>query len=170
MGFSEQLKKARSNMNYTQQQVADLMGITKSTYCGYETGKRQPDVAKIKKLACILNTSGDVLLETGFEKEMSIKDEEKQVCQSYDLELLGEAYGYKIPSLNISLKKSDIDLIHKYHALDEHGRDIINTILDKELARCGETHGKENDINEADKAALELGSIKHILNSFEKNA
>ena len=69
MGFPEQLKKARLNMDYTQQQVADLMGITKSTYCGYETGKRQPDVAKIKQLACILNPSGDILLETGFEQE-----------------------------------------------------------------------------------------------------
>ncbi len=57
MAFSKQLKKARLNMNYTQQQVADLMGITKSTYCGYETGKRQPDVAKIKQLATILITN-----------------------------------------------------------------------------------------------------------------
>ncbi|MBD5536780.1 MAG: helix-turn-helix transcriptional regulator [Lachnospiraceae bacterium] len=64
MGFPEQLKKARKKMNYTQQQIADKMGITKSTYCGYETGKRQPDVKKIKQLAEILNTSGDILLET----------------------------------------------------------------------------------------------------------
>ena len=69
MGFPDQLKKARLNMDYTQQQVADLMGITKSTYCGYETGKRQPDVAKIKQLARILNTSGDILLETGLDQE-----------------------------------------------------------------------------------------------------
>lgn len=66
MGFTDQLKRARLSMGLTQQQVADIMGITKSTYCGYETGKRQPDVAKIKKLASILHTSGDVLLETGF--------------------------------------------------------------------------------------------------------
>lgn len=66
MGFPEQLKMARLNMNYTQQQVADLMGIAKSTYCGYETGKRQPDVEKIKLLARVLQTSGDILLETGF--------------------------------------------------------------------------------------------------------
>ena len=45
MGFSEQLKKARVSMGYTQQQVADALGLTASTYCGYETGKRQPDVA-----------------------------------------------------------------------------------------------------------------------------
>lgn len=75
MGFPEQLKMARLNMNYTQQQVADLMGIAKSTYCGYETGKRQPDVEKIKKLACILQTSGDILLETGFSPESEGKFE-----------------------------------------------------------------------------------------------
>lgn len=75
MGFPEQLKMARLSMNYTQQQVADLMGIAKSTYCGYETGKRQPDVEKIKKLACILQTSGDILLETGFSPESEDKFE-----------------------------------------------------------------------------------------------
>ncbi len=75
-------------MNYTQQEVADLMGITKSTYCGYETGKRQPDVAKIKQLATILNTSGDILLETGFEditSELDINDEARQLAQQYSL-------------------------------------------------------------------------------------
>lgn len=94
MGFPDQLKKARLNMDYTQQQVADLMGITKSTYCGYETGKRQPDVAKIKQLACILNISGDVLLETGFEQEppfanvtseLDIDNDVKQLAKQYSL-------------------------------------------------------------------------------------
>ena len=75
MGFPEQLKTARLSMNYTQQQVADMMGITKSTYCGYETGKRQPDVEKIKSLANILQTSGDVLLETGFTPESDAKSD-----------------------------------------------------------------------------------------------
>ena len=64
MGFSEQLKTARIAMGYTQQQVADALGLTARTYCGYETGKRQPDVAKLKQLARILNTTGSFLLET----------------------------------------------------------------------------------------------------------
>ena len=46
MSFSEQLRKARLARGYTQQQVADAIGITKSTYCGYETNKRKPDVHK----------------------------------------------------------------------------------------------------------------------------
>ena len=69
MSFSEQLKKARLAVGLTQQEVADRAGITNSTYCGYETGKRQPDVEKIKLLASILQTSGDFLLETGFSSD-----------------------------------------------------------------------------------------------------
>lgn len=76
MSFAEQLKRARIAQGLTQQQVADLMGITNSTYCGYETGKRQPDVAKIKLLADILQTSGDILLETGFIPETNDKFDE----------------------------------------------------------------------------------------------
>lgn len=42
MSFADQLKLARISMGLTQQEVADLMGITNSTYCGYETGIRSP--------------------------------------------------------------------------------------------------------------------------------
>lgn len=63
MSFSEQLKMARLRKRMTQQEVAEAMCITKSTYCGYETGKRRPDVEKLKRLAEILETSVDWLLE-----------------------------------------------------------------------------------------------------------
>ncbi|MBQ6432162.1 MAG: helix-turn-helix transcriptional regulator [Oscillospiraceae bacterium] len=65
MSFPERLRKARKQRGMTQQQVADLMQFDKSTYCGYETGKRQPDLQKIKQIASILGVSGDELLETG---------------------------------------------------------------------------------------------------------
>lgn len=66
MSFSDRLRSAREAKGYTQQQVADHMQIDKSTYCGYETGKRQPDVQKIKQLSKYLGVSGDELLETGY--------------------------------------------------------------------------------------------------------
>lgn len=66
MSFGEKLRAARESRGYTQQQVADFMKIDKSTYCGYETGKRQPDVQKIKQLSKFLGVSGDELLETGY--------------------------------------------------------------------------------------------------------
>ena len=77
MGFGEKLKAARKACGYTQQQIADLMEIDKSTYCGYETGKRQPDVQKIKQLSDILGVSGDTLLETGYEKKPLINGDEE---------------------------------------------------------------------------------------------
>lgn len=64
MSFRDNLRAARKAKQLTQQQVADILGVTKSTYCGYETGKRQPDVKKIKRLAEILNVPADILLET----------------------------------------------------------------------------------------------------------
>lgn len=64
MSFAENLRKARTAAGMTQQQVADKMGVTKSTYCGYETEKRQPDVPKIKQLSEILGVPSDYLLET----------------------------------------------------------------------------------------------------------
>lgn len=64
MSFKENLRLARERAGKTQREVADELGITNSTYCGYETGKRQPDVEKIKKIAQILRTPADTLLET----------------------------------------------------------------------------------------------------------
>lgn len=104
MSFSEQLKMARVKAGYTQQQIADFMGITKSAYCGYETGKRQPDVQKIKQIAGILNVSGDILLETG------ISDNEPTIVE--------------------------LEAIRKYRALDSHGKEIIDILLEKEYQRC----------------------------------
>lgn len=60
--FSENLKKARKQKGMTQAEIADLIGVAKSTYSLYESGKREPDVLKIKQLASVLNTTGDELL------------------------------------------------------------------------------------------------------------
>lgn len=76
MGFSEQLKTYRKKKNYTQQQIAEMLGLTKSTYSLYESGKVEPNVERIRKLTNILETSSDILLETGFEE---ITQEEKSL-------------------------------------------------------------------------------------------
>lgn len=64
--FKDRLRSARKSAKLTQKEVAVRLGITESTYCGYETGKREPDVLKIKAISSILGVSGDYLLETGF--------------------------------------------------------------------------------------------------------
>ena len=77
MKFGDRLKSARENKGFTQQYIADLMGIDKSTYCGYEIGKRMPDVEKTKALASILDVSTDFLI--------GVLDEEKPAANNDEL-------------------------------------------------------------------------------------
>ena len=62
MGFSDTLRAARQEKGLTQQEVARVLEVDKTTYSGYETGRRQPDVGKLQKLARLLELSGDQLL------------------------------------------------------------------------------------------------------------
>ena len=60
--FNENLKTAREKKNMTQKEVADSIGVAKSTYSLYESGNRETNVQTIKKIADTLNVSADDLL------------------------------------------------------------------------------------------------------------
>ena len=60
--LSEQLKKIRKAHGITQQQIADYLGITQSAYAYYETGRNEPDIETLKKLAEYYQTSIDFLV------------------------------------------------------------------------------------------------------------
>lgn len=66
--LGKRLKAARKAAGMTQKEAAAAIGVTESTYCGYETGKRSPDPRKISALAKVFDVSGDFLLDTGFEE------------------------------------------------------------------------------------------------------
>lgn len=83
MSFPLKLREARHNKGLTQQQIADKMGITKTTYCGYENGRREPDVEKIKKLACILELSCDELLEIDYRDKNYVSPVEMTGIKKY---------------------------------------------------------------------------------------
>lgn len=68
MEFNELLKKARVSAGLTQQQIANRVGITKSTYCGYETGKRNPDPPRIAQLAAAIGVSPNTFFADENEK------------------------------------------------------------------------------------------------------
>lgn len=60
--FNENLKEARERRGMTQKEVADIIGVAKSTYSLYESGNREPNDQTIKKIADTLNVSADDLL------------------------------------------------------------------------------------------------------------
>ncbi|WP_235560878.1 helix-turn-helix domain-containing protein [Bacillus sp. FJAT-28004] len=62
MMFAKRLKQLRKSRKLTMQEVADFLGVAKSTYAGYESGYRQPTLESIQTISRKLRTSADYLL------------------------------------------------------------------------------------------------------------
>ena len=60
--FNENLRYAREQKGLSQKDVAEKIGVAKSTYSLYVSGNREPNVQTIKKISDVLNVSADDLL------------------------------------------------------------------------------------------------------------
>lgn len=58
----ERLKNLRKGKGLTQQDLADMIGASKSLICCYETGKRNPSLENIISFMHIFGVSADFLL------------------------------------------------------------------------------------------------------------
>ena len=120
--FSKVLKELRINAGYSQKQVYDILGIRQSTFSAWETGRAEP--------------SADMLLK---------------LCKLYKVNDIFAAFGYDgyNEDGSIQLNIYEIDLIEKYRDLDDHGKDMVNTVLEKEHKRW-ESEQKDNNIIKLD--------------------
>lgn len=91
MFIGKRLKELRTKNNYTQQELGNLVNITKVSICCYEKGTRTPNIETLEDLSNILKVSTDYLL--GRETNVTIMENE-------------EPYGIKI-------SKNDIDIIRE---------------------------------------------------------
>lgn len=74
--FNENLKAAREKRGLSQKEVAESIGVAKSTYSLYESGNREPNVQTIKKISDLLSVSADDLL--------GIDEDEQTVAAHFD--------------------------------------------------------------------------------------
>ena len=56
------LKELRTEANYTQQQLAEMLGVNQQTVARWENNKTEPSIAQLKDLAMIFDTSVDAVL------------------------------------------------------------------------------------------------------------
>ncbi|OCN02523.1 helix-turn-helix transcriptional regulator [Caproicibacter fermentans] len=61
--INERLRELRIKSGYTQNQIAKILNIDRSTYSYYEIGKTMPDVSALMILAKVFNISINELLE-----------------------------------------------------------------------------------------------------------
>ena len=74
--FNENLKIARERKGISQKEMAEQIGVAKSTYSLYESGNREPNVQTIKKIADVLNVTADELL--------GLEDEPQTIAAHFD--------------------------------------------------------------------------------------
>ncbi len=92
---TQKVKEARKELNMSQGQLADLLGVSKVTICWYENGDRTPSLEHFCKLADILHLSLNELAG----REVSVVAEEEEEYQiklpKKDLEILSELKKYR---------------------------------------------------------------------------
>ena len=80
MSIGERLCASRKRLGYTQEYVAEHIGIAKSTYCGYEIGNREPSLDKLKRLCELYHVSSDYLL--GISRDMGYEEQDVQEMET----------------------------------------------------------------------------------------
>ena len=62
-GLTQKLKAFRESRGYSQNQLADYLGIERSSYTRYETGETEPSLFALNKLSILYGVSADFLLD-----------------------------------------------------------------------------------------------------------
>ena len=86
MTFGQRLKAFRKNENWTQQDLADMIGVSTQAISKWETDAGMPDISQIVPLSRALNISTDILL--GVVDDNDTKEFEKIYKKCMEIETL----------------------------------------------------------------------------------
>lgn len=90
--FGQNLIKFRNLCGFTQQQIADILNLNRTTYTKYETGVSEPSIEILKKIAAIYGVDANAILgDDTFTKSVSdfkmpiysLTKEEQQLIGTY---------------------------------------------------------------------------------------
>ena len=114
MLIGKRIKDLRIEKGLSQQELGDMIGVTKVSICGYENGTRIPSLESFGLLADVFGTTTDYLLG----REVPVINEETKEyigsISSADIELIQELKHY--PALYDKLLKDvkrAVNLINK---------------------------------------------------------
>lgn len=108
MSFRDRLKEARKKSGLNQDELAEMLGIAKTTISGYETGRREPEIAVLSKIMDVLKVDANYL----YQDEIDFLKNQN------------------------SLIPGEYESIKKYRFLDEHGKQLVDFVLSAEYERC----------------------------------
>ena len=106
MAFKDRLKEARLTKGLTQEQIAEKIGVAKSTFTGYEKGNSEPNMLTVSKIMKELQVDANYL----YQDEMG---------SNYPMKVSYDEYQH----------------IEKYRNLDRHGKKMVDFTLQEEWER-----------------------------------
>lgn len=104
MDLGNTIKHYRTIRNLTQKQLGDLLGVAEITIRQYETNKREPKIAQLKKIASVLNVPVSTLIgDLTYEQHVKnvwewIQDNDKKIKELI-IEIL-KTHNYNIEEKN----------------------------------------------------------------------
>lgn len=100
MAFNERLKEARLKSKMTQEQVAEKIGVAKSTFTGYEKGNSEPSMLILSKIMNVLKVDANFLWQDSMDYPMTVSYDEMAHIKKYR-----ELDDYGRESVNLILER-----------------------------------------------------------------
>ncbi len=110
MSCGNQLKIIRSANKLKQYQVADALGISRSTYCSYETGRRSVDMDTLSRLSHFYKLPMNAFFEDAYVESVS---EDEMYENGIEAKYLSQ------------LSYEEISLIAKLRAMSSEDREEV---------------------------------------------
>lgn len=109
MNVGERINELRKLRGFTRDEFAKYIDIPSTTLRNYELGTREPGHPFLVQMAYIFNVSTDYLL--------GLTDDKSSVTEKYK---------------NVQFTDDDMEHLNKYKSLEPHGKEMVDTVLDKE--------------------------------------
>lgn len=119
--LAKNLRSLRDMNNLTQDDLSDMLNISRQAYSNYENSKRTPDLDSLMRLSAFYHVTLDQLVNGNLSNSSQIFAEEKvPYYMALDIETGNTIY----------LKKDETELITKFRSLSDDNQKIIIGFLD----------------------------------------
>lgn len=164
----------RKEKGYTQEDLADLLGVTSGAVSKWETGAAQPDISLLKPLAYSLHTTVDHLLSFGELGESQINKIYKEVQTAYIKEGFSKGYEMSQTYLKQYPNHSHLtlllaSLLQTYCALDKNATEESAEGYLKQALTLFYKVVEQRDPNDTNIALFSIASLELGFDRFEKS-
>lgn len=111
MGIGKRIKEARKAIHMTQEELASILGVTKGAVANYENETSHPKEPIMYKMFDALQVDANYLFQDVID----------------------------LPGERNDVTLAEYEHIEKYRGLDDHGKKVIDFLLDEEYDRCHES-------------------------------